>query len=244
MIIWIVATVLLLVCVPLLLTLAVAMIVVAMELMVRVVLAVGLAVLIGCAAGLVASQWGHDGFIAGAFGFMLALVPALVSVWRWRSASAVKPRHRAIVRVVSKAKSPAKIPVERELGLTDEVRLSAAWDTASRLASGTVLDQSRTSCARFLANFEAEADCDPRNVDLAVFIRRQVPALIDDTQAVLHNASPEEREETIAALVAALEQLGQEAAAVSERRSAHAMERLDLRRNHFARRKAMHGDWA
>ena len=242
--IWIVATILLIIGLVSLIAIAVALVTIVMELIVRVAFAAGLAMLIGGVGAIAAALRGADGVLVGAFAFLLAFVPALVSVWRWRSSRADKlDRRGARAQRAGKPKDASKVPIERQLGLTDADRLSAAWDKASRLASENALGKPRKACARFLKVFEAEADCDPGSVELAMFIRRHVPALVDDTRAVLHAASSQEGEGAVAGMVAALKQLGEEAAAASERRSAHARERLSLRRDHFARRYAAQGEW-
>ena len=237
---WLVGLVLAIVGLALLVAAAVAIIKAVIELMIRVVLAAGLAALVGCIVGVAAAQWEADGIVAGVFVAFLAFVPALLSVWRWRSFRANGPdgRRGRTDRVIEAA---PEIPIERRLDLTDAARLSVAWDSASKLAPQRDLRRSRNACARFLAAFEAEADCDPANVELAVFIRRHVPSLVEDTQAALHNVAPEEREALVAGLVADLMQLGHEASDVSERRAAMARERLDIRRSHLARRREVQG---
>lgn len=240
---WIIGSALAIIGVAILFVAAVAIVVAVIELLVRVTLATGLAVLCGCVAGIAADHLGADGMVAGVIVSLLAFVPALLSVWKWRNyrANVSDGPGAGTQRVIEVA---PEIQIERKLGLTDAARLSAAWDKASQLALQSDLSRPRLHCARFLAAFEAEVDCDPANVELAMFIRRHVPGLVDETQAVLHDAVPEEREALLAALVADLKQLGEEACDASERRSGMASERLRIRRSHFARRREGSGGLA
>lgn len=240
---WLIGSVLAIVGLALLVAAVVAIIMAVIELMIRVALAAGLAAIVGCIAGIAAAQWEADGIVAGVVVTLFAFVPTLLSVWRWRSLAqnGLDGRRAGTPRGIEAA--PER-QIERKLGLTGAAKLSVAWDSAFKLAPQRDLRGPRNACARFLAAFEAEADCDLANVELAAFIRRQVPSMVEDTQAVLHDAAPEEREAVVAGLVADLKQLGQEASEVSERRSAMARERLDIRRSHFARRREAQGDLA
>lgn len=242
--IWILGLILAICAVVFLCFLGLALLRIAIELTVRLVLATGLAISAGCVAGLAAFQLGADGIVAGFIVTLLAFVPAFLSVSAWRGTVSERlARRDAVTFEVAKPVSAETIPIEQQLALEGAERLSSAWDNASRLAPNYTLSTSREACAHFLARFEAEADCEPENVDLAVFIRRQVPALVDETQAVLNNIGRQERGNAIAGMVASLKQLGKEAAAKSERHSLLAEERLHLRQSHFARRKAANRDW-
>lgn len=239
---WIIGSVLAIVGLALLVVAALAIIMAIIELMIRVALAAALAGIVGCIGGIAVAQGGSDGIVAGVVVALFAFVPTLSSVWRWRSSATNRPvgrrsRQRRVLKVAP------EIQIERKLGLTDAERLSVAWDSASKLAPQRELLGPRNACARFLAAFEAEADCDPENVELAVFIRRHVPSVVEETQAVLQDAAPDEREALVEGLVADLKQLGQEASDVSERLSAMARERLDIRRRHFAKRREVQGVW-
>ena len=219
---------------------AVAIIRAIIELMIRVALAAALAAIVGCIAGIVIAQWGADGIVAGVVVTLLAFVPTLSSVWKWRRLAASGPDRRK-AEPHRASEDASELQIERKLGLAHAARLAAAWNAASLLAPQSDLQKMREACARFLATFEAEADCDPANVELAVFIRRHVPSLVEDTQAVLRGASQEKREALVTGLVADLRQLGQEATDASERRSAIARNRLDIRRSHLARRRQVQG---
>ncbi len=209
------------------------------DLMARLILAASAAIAVGVGAGVIAMQSGADGMTVGILVVLLAFLPALLVVGRWRNrtgkAMDAEPSHT--VPGVELSPIPAK-PIERTLFLRDADSLANAWDDALRMAPGEALGDDREICARFLASFEATADIDPAATDLATFIRRHVPGLVAETRAVVEGAERDEQCEAIAAMVANLRQVTGDARAALASRHVTARERLGARRIRFAMRAA------
>ncbi len=208
------------------------------EIVVRLLLAVALAMSVGVLGGAIAAYNGYDGGLSGLAVGLVALIPSLVAIWRWRGTVAERLKGRAPVP----APGPLQqIPIERTLGLEDAEKLATAWLDAENLAGSNILGEPREACAQFLAAFEKAHDCDLQAIELATFIRRHVPGIVSDTKAVLDGADAVEGHEALAAMVTELQSLGHDAREALSRRHLAARERLDIRRSRFAARASEQG---
>ena len=208
------------------------------EIVVRLLLAVALAMSVGVLGGAIAAYNGYDGGLSGLAVGLVALIPSLVAFWRWRGTVAERLNGRA---PVAAAVPLQQIPIERTLGLKDAENLATAWLDAENLAGRSILGEPREACAQFLAAFENAHDCDLQAIELATFIRRHVPGIVSDTKAVLYGADAVEGPEALAAMVTELQSLGHDAQEALSRRHLAARERLDIRRARFAARASEQG---
>lgn len=212
---------------------ALTLLVVLAELAFRLVLGAALAAMGGALIGLLAASQGQDGLLSGVFASFVLLLPATVAVWRARDRSwARAPDNHAPAPPKRAMATP--VAVEVQYGLHGEIALTKAWDAAMALAPRGVLEKPRASAARFLAAMEREHAPDAVAIDQALFIRRHVPAMVDEVTAVLADASPAERRERVAELVVDLTELGQVAESSLVALGGDAREKLAIRRARFA----------
>lgn len=230
--------------VMMLITLFVAIVKAVVEFTVRLVLASGLTVTVALIAGFAGDHRGYDGPLIGGVTALLVFIPALIVVWTWRNSVWAKRNRQAKLELGKLDFSkPASLPIEQTLGLQNCVELAAAWDGAEQMAPRSALNTEREACARFLASFETEADCDPEAIELAIFLRQQVPGLVTETGLVLQGADEPERQEIINAMVNRFRKLGDDARDALAHRHVAARERLAIRQERFAMRESEQRGW-
>ena len=214
------------------------------EFTVRLVLASGLTVTVALIAGFAGDYQGYDGPLVGGVTALLVFIPALIVVWTWRKSVWAKRNRQAKLELGKLDFSkPASLPIEQTLDLQNSAELAAAWDNAEQMAPRSALNTEREACARFLASFETEADCDPEAIELATFIRQQVPGLVTETGLVLKAADEPERQEITDLMVTRLRKLGDNARNSLAQRHFAARERLAIRQERFAMRESEQRGW-
>src|SRR5690348_5656026 len=119
--VWILGMVTMVIVFVLILAIGAAIVLVVIELTVRLVLALALAAGAGVAGGIIAHLAGVDGALTGVLGAVLAFLPALLLVSRWRSAAAAPSASRK-PPVIDMSHSLPSDPLER------------AWATGRKLA--------------------------------------------------------------------------------------------------------------
>lgn len=215
--IWIVGLVLAGLLVAVVFSLVVAIVMAIVELVLRVALGACLAIASGVVAGVAAEWLGWDGTLIGAAVATLGFVPAVLLVGRWRSSGL--QRKVAVKR--SADPSPPVTPLDPH---------GQAWTTACALAPTASLETARDASMQVLALSRAHALVDPDILDCATILRRHVPALVSETEALIATLSCDERSGAIRELVADLRALGAQAADVLARRKAGVREKLAVRR--------------
>lgn len=228
-----------------LLVVAVALLKLIVAFVVRVALAFLLSLSIGFVGAAIADHLFYNAVLVG-FGLWFVSFPAaLIMIWKWRGPLSDE-FERPPVEKPSKPERPKlrDYDIERELGLVEAEALASAWRSAIALAPVAGLDTPRTSCARFLAAVEKSADNDPAALDTVVFVRRHVPGLVSETEAVLASADADERGELIASLVEDLHKLGRDCEEDLGQLHAAARDRLKVRRFRFRQRQTVQGDWS
>lgn len=119
-----------------------------------------------------------------------------------------------------------------------DLQLEAAWERAILGADGIASEIAiaRRSCRKYL-KVAAGRELDSDAIDWAVFIRKQVPNLIE---SFFQRCSerPGERAEAMEALADSLQRIGAEADRRTARKSAETVDAFDLTREHIRRRTA------
>lgn len=206
------------------------------ELFVRLALGLVLSVGLGVASGIMSAQNGLDGPSVGTVLALIALLPCIVLVWRWRAA---RQSGGFVGKDLADNFTPDELvtSIEEQLGLADAAALRDAWDNAARIAPGAQLDAPREACAGFLKLATADALSHPEEIELAVLIRKHVPGLIDDTSAVLRLAPESDAEEAIRSMLDELQALGDEAMSALITLREEAEERLSIRKSRLSNRR-------
>ena len=208
------------------------------ELVWRIVLGTLLAAAIGLVAGIWASGEDLDGGTIGVLSALVALIPAIWLVGRERSRRAFR-RHLASTELQFHRPEPVPPPVpapspEDRYGLKRDARLADAWRRAAHLAPSHEMNQAWDDTARFLAKADSATSPDMDLIEYAAFIRRHVPELVHETEAVADISGEAEREETIAEMERDLLSVGQEARRRLQRFDDAARSSLAIRRRRFA----------
>lgn len=119
-----------------------------------------------------------------------------------------------------------------------DLQLEAAWERAILGADGIASEIAiaRRSCRKYL-KVAAGRELDSDAIDWAVFIRKQVPNLIE---SFFQRCSerPEERAEAMEALADSLQRIGAEADRRTARKGSETVDAFDLTREHIRRRTA------
>ena len=197
------------------------------ELFVRIVLGVLLALFLGLASGLVAADFGYDGFFVGALLMVFILIPCFILVSRWRTVR--RPKKMQGASVVAPQSRKPRPSIEERIGIKSPQELRDAWTAASLIAPDIDLNASREACARFLKAVSSTHIADAAMTELAVLIRKHVPGLTRDTEEVLGLADDAEAEAAIQQMLEGLKALGDEAANSLDEIKKIAQERLVVR---------------
>lgn len=197
------------------------------ELFVRTVLGVLFALFLGLAGGLVATDFGFDGFFVGTLLMVFIMIPCFKFVSRWRTARRPKKMQSASV-VASQSRKP-RPGIEERVGIENAQELRDAWTNASLIAPDVDLDASREACARFLKVVSSTHITDAGMIELAVLIRKHVPGLTRDTEEVLRFADDAEAKVAIQQMLEGLKALGDEATNALDGIKKIAQERLVVR---------------
>ncbi|GAA3804519.1 hypothetical protein GCM10022600_28380 [Qipengyuania pelagi] len=207
------------------------------EMVWRVVLGTLLAAAIGIVAGIWASGEDLDGGMIGVLSALVAVIPAIWLVGRERSRRAgrrnLASRETEFRPIDPPRPAPAPSPEDR-YGLTRDARLGDAWRNAARLAPSYEMNQARDDTARFLAKADSATSPDMDLIEYAAFIRRHVPELVHETEAVADISGEAEREETIAEMERDLLRVGHDARRRLQRFDDAARSSLAIRRRRFA----------
>lgn len=111
-----------------------------------------------------------------------------------------------------------------------------AWVQASTLTGETSLRDAQAACSVLLARAKLSETLDAGLIDAACFVRRQVPALVQETHAVCTLADEEDCTTAKQDLQVRLLEIGEMARKVLQGRSSSAQERVSLRHTHIANR--------
>lgn len=187
------------------------------ELAIRLALAAGLSVAAGVGIGMMAESAGSDGAVIGFLTAVLAFVPALVLVARWRAPASPVPEP-----------PPARIEVSPPQPILDPYE--RAWVVATALAPRSALQNSKEACERILARADRQGSIGAEIIDYAMTLRRHVPALVGETEEVLETADAAERRVAITDLIEDLRRLGEGASELMGRQGLSVRERLAVRR--------------
>lgn len=202
----------------LVLVIAAALVLAVIELLVRLVLTTALAILAGAVVGIVVALAGGDGTLAGSVTTVIAILPTLLLVNRWRSTLATPLPSTEAAPIVE----PSLMPLDEH---------ERAWAIGRKFAPQGALDNAYAASQKLLQLVDRQDSIDPELIEHAVILRRHVPGLVDDTETVLANATTDERRIiAMAELVKDLQMLGAAADALLKQRVASAQEQLKLRR--------------
>lgn len=215
--IWIVGLVLAGLLIALAFSLVVAIVMAIVELALRVALGACVALATGFVAGVAADGLGWDGTLIGVAVTTLGFVPAMQMVRRWRSSRS----QREDAAKHSADPSPSVTPLDPH---------GRAWATACALAPKASLETAKDASMRVLALSATDGMVDPEVLERATVLRRHVPALVSETEALIATLSRAERSGAIKELVADLRALGVQAAELLSRQESGVREKLAVRR--------------
>ncbi len=197
--------------------LGVALVLIVIELIARLALTSAFCAIAGVIAGICSHLAGADGTLIGSLTATVLFLPTLLLVNRWRSAFAFS--------------SPStKATLSEECSLVPLDEHARAWSTARNFAQSGALDSAYDASVRLLEIVDRRGSIDPELIELAVMLRRHVPALVDETERAIATATTNERRTAEAALVGDLQRLGAHASTLLRQRSAQAKEKLAVRR--------------
>lgn len=167
------------------------------------------------------AQPGLAGSAAGIIVFLLVAALLLRRLFGTR---------RGRVQAASEARETVPLPAERDAAVR------GAWDRAQHLVPRAALAQvasARADCAVLLDMAEGDA-LDIAVIDLAALVRRNVPALVQQVDALWRNAPRAEQDEQARGLADDLISLGAAARPFVARNRENLRDRLAAIRNHVA----------
>lgn len=219
---------------------------------IRSIMEVFSALMLSCALGLVAAfliklvviPEGGEGLLVSILVGLVAFTLTFRSAQKSGERRRLEERRNRAKRVWDMQPTPSprpaskkKVePIERQLGVEKPDAIITAWQTAADLCSGDKFQIARERCARLLALVREGQIDDFELIETATFVRRQIPELVKETQAVCHSCEPREREASSSELQYQLDQIGMMAFQQLERQSHEAKAKLALRRLHIAER--------
>ena len=115
-----------------------------------------------------------------------------------------------------------------------EPELEAAWANARDLIGSAEIEPAQRACERYLTAIRGRALLDPADHDLSLLIRRHVPALVQETRALMAFATANARDRLKAELVANLMMVAVEAEARTAAIATSTSDRLRVRQLRFA----------
>ena len=127
--------------------------------------------------------------------------------------------------------------IEEQLNLDDAAALLNAWESAEIIAPEADLDKPRKACAKFLKAASEDPLSDVRTTELAILIRKHVPGLVADTNAVRGLVDCAEKEAATLFMIKELRALGDEAVDAAARIQQRAKERLLIRQTRLLARR-------
>lgn len=187
------------------------------------------------------------GVLGGLLLFPVFLVRSIRAGLKKTAASAAAPVRKPIMKDTpsaskrtEKVSSPPGGFFRRRASLRPDpdLQLEAAWERAILGADGIASEIAiaRRSCRKFL-NVAAVQELDSDAIDWEVFIRKQVPNLIESFFKRC-SERPDERAEAMEALADSLQRIGAEADRRTARKSSETVDAFDLTREHIRRRTA------
>ncbi len=205
--------------------------------------AVGFAGLTGVAAGMLATAAGEGAgvpepqLVGTAVGIIVFLMVAALLLRRMfgkraRAAEAFSKMAAVKGRGLNPQTEPAAEPLERDAAVR------AAWDRAQRLVPKAALAhvaRARGDCAALLDMADGDT-FDPGVIDLAALVRRNVPALVQQLEALSRNATRAEQAELAQGLADDLIRLGTAAHPYADQQRQTLRDGLAALRNHVAAR--------
>ena len=206
------------------------------ELFVRLTLGLILAIGLGIVSGMVSAENGFDGTFVGTVFALLALIPCVTFVSRWRG-TRQEQGVRSCGRYSLLPLGASAVPIEERLELDDAAILPEAWERTGQLAPGSHLDTAREACARFLKAASESPVADMKIIDLAVLIRKHVPGLVADTRAVLDLSDDSKSGDAVQVMLNELHALGDEARDALAAMRDRAEEQLSVRQVRLSQRR-------
>lgn len=212
-----------------------------LELILRAVLAVVMALTFVTVVGAVYSHGAEISVFPGVTMFSLALIPSFFLIGRMRAVQAARKMRGVQANAANSPVSPAQAcsrssPTKCEspkVSFADKA-LAQAWDDAMVLAPHAGLESARDACAQFMAVSAKAGKCDISMIDYAVFIRRNVPELVRETAELIALVSKPEGERVIAGLTADLVAVSEGARLRIDAISQGFRDQLAVRRQHIA----------
>lgn len=206
------------------------------EILVRLVIGLILAISCGAIVGYAAATGGFDGFVLGPVFALFLTAPFVSIVWRWRAARQAAKRRADTLSIYSQVakRQPA---IEEQLELDDVAALLKAWECAMSIAPDAGLDQPREACARFLKAASQDPLSDIRTTELEMLIRKHVPGLVADTNAVRGLVDCAEKNAATLFMIKELRALGDEAVDAAALIQQRAKERLLIRQTRLLARR-------
>lgn len=128
--------------------------------------------------------------------------------------------------------------IETAAGIEGAGELIEAWQRAEALCGQSSLSEARGACARLLAKVQRSQTIDMRLVETASLVRDQIPALVNETIAVVEFSSRDNLREAAEELVRQLQRIGDMAATIASNNPVRAQEALSLRHKHISNRVA------
>lgn len=207
-----------------------------LEVVWRLFMAVALVIL---ASLMLASSFfggGEDGTAMGMICGFILLPFILKAIWSLRGPVVHRPSVSARCDDSHEVANCQPDTIEKDQRSEPADELDDAWTLAVSLTGEIVLRDAQNACAKLLESADSSPTIDAGLIDAASFVRRQVPALVQETVTVCTIADEGTCTRARLDLVSRLLEIGEMAKKISRDRNSTAQESLSLRHAHIVNR--------
>lgn len=207
-----------------------------LEVVWRVFMAVALAIFTSLFLASSFFDGGEEGTTMGVVCGIILLPFILKAIWSLRGPVVHRPSVGARSDDSHKVAHCQPDDIERDREPEPANDLDDAWTKAVTLTGEAALRDAQAACAKLLASADSSPTIDAGLIDAASFVRRQVPALVQETDTFCTVADEGAYTRARLDLVSRLFEIGKMAREVVQERNSRARESLSLRHAHIASR--------